>query len=477
MTRPTRAVVLGGGWAGMLTAHVLSRHVPSVTVVERDVLPDGPEHRKGMPQGRHVHILWSSGARIVEELLPGTQERLLAAGARNIGFHEDLVTLTASGWQYRFPATAFAVMCTRPLLDWVVRDQILSQGRVQVLQGTEVVELAGDSKRVTGVQVRDVAGGETSLLEADLVVDATGRASRLGRWLTTLGLPAVEEDVVDAGIAYATRLYEAPEGATEGFPAVNVAADHLTRQPGRFGVVYPVEGGRWMVTLSCTRGADLPTQEDEFAGFAKRLRHPIVGDLIDVAKPLSPVFGSHAGANRRLYPERLEQWPEGLLITGDSLSAFNPIYGHGMSAAARGAAALDKELARDDYGVGGIRRVQRALSAVVDDPWIMAGLKDIAYVNCRNFAKDPRLTGPDTAERLKFSDYISHKSVRSPQVCGLVTSVLALDAPQTEMGSTRFLSLLRTDTNYPQLTAPPFRPGELEMVGLKADSAAQGVLG
>ncbi|MBI0383159.1 NAD(P)-binding protein, partial [Streptomyces albiflaviniger] len=61
MTEPTHGIVLGGGWAGMLAAHVLARHVERVTVVERDVLPDGPRHRKGSPQGRHVHVLWSSG--------------------------------------------------------------------------------------------------------------------------------------------------------------------------------------------------------------------------------------------------------------------------------------------------------------------------------------------------------------------------------------------------------------------------------
>ncbi|MGO4755662.1 epoxidase, partial [Streptomyces sp. 2MCAF27] len=82
------------------------------------------------------------------------------------------------------------------------------------------------------------------------------------------------------------------------------------------------------------------------------------------------------------------------------------------------------------------------------------------------------------AERLKFSDYISHKSVRSPQVCEVVTSVLSLDAPQDAMGSTHFLSLLQKDTNYPDLAEPPFRPGELEMLGLKPSSGGgKGVLG
>ncbi|MEU5032137.1 NAD(P)/FAD-dependent oxidoreductase [Streptomyces milbemycinicus] len=478
MTTPTRAVVLGGGWAGMLTAHVLARHLESVTVVERDILPDGPHHRKGQPQARHVHVLWSSGAGIVENLLPGTAERLLAAGARRIGFQSDLVTLTAWGWQYRFPATAYAMMCTRPLLDWVVRDAILAGGRIEVEHGTEAVELAGDRSRVTGVRVRDAGGGEPRLLEADLVVDATGRASRLGHWLAALGLPAVEQDVVDAGIGYATRMFKAPEGTDGNFPAVQVAADPLTRQPGRFGVVYPQEGGRWLVTLTSTRGAPLPTDEDEFAGYAKVLRHSIVSELMSVAEPISPIFQSHSGANRRMYPERMPQWPEGLLILGDSLAAFNPVYGHGMSAAARAAEALDKELARDGFGEGGTRQVQRALSEVVDDPWIMAGLNDIQYVNCRNLSSDPRLTGPDVAERLKFSDFLSGKSIRSPKVCEVTTSVLSLNAPQKALGDSRFLSLLRTDTSHPKLVEPPFHPEELEMVGLKPSGiAAKGALG
>jgi 2-polyprenyl-6-methoxyphenol hydroxylase-like FAD-dependent oxidoreductase len=477
MDKPARAVVLGGGWSGLLAAHALSRHVPSVTVVERDLLPDGPQHRKGQPQARHVHVLWSSGVRMVEDLLPGIQDRLIASGARSIGFHSDLVTLTASGWQYRFPATQFAIMCSRPLMDAVIRDQILAAGRIEVRQGTEVVGLAGGRDRVTGAWARDVASGRRELLEADLVVDATGRASGLRRWLDAFGLPAPEEDVVDVGIGYATRVYQAPAGA-EGFPAVNVAADHLSRESGRFGVVYPVEDGRWMVTLSCTRGAELPTREDEFRAFAGQLRHPIVADLIDVAEPLTPVFNSHSGVNRRLYPERLPTWPAGLVILGDSLAAFNPIYGHGMSSAARSIAALVRQLAAPGFSALSPQELQRPVSDAVDDPWIMAGLKDIAFVNCRNLSRDPRLTGPDTAARLKFSDFISHKSVRSPQVCEIVTSVLSLSAPQTAMGSPHFLSLLNTDTSYPQLTEAPFRPEELEMVGLSArGQASRGILG
>ncbi|MFC8129710.1 NAD(P)/FAD-dependent oxidoreductase [Streptomyces sp. NPDC057302] len=468
-TRPAHAVVLGASMAGTLAAHVLARHVESVTVVERDALPDEPRHRKGVPQGRHAHLLWSNGARLIEDMLPGTADRLLAAGARRLGFPEDLVTLTGQGWQHRFPATQFALLASRPLLDLTVRQQALAPANITVLQRTEAVELTGGEGRVTGVVVRDLDSDRRTPLQADLVIDATGRGSRLKQWLSALGVPALQEDVVDAGVAYATRLFQAPPGATARFPAVNIAADDRVREPGRFGVVYPIEGGRWIATLSCTRGAHLPTDEEGFLPFAQNLSHPLVAELLRDAEPLTPVFGSRSGANRRLYPERLEQWPDGLLVVGDSLTAFNPIYGHGMSSAARCAATLDRELGRDgqlDSGAGVGRRIQQAIGATVDDPWILASSKDIDYVNCRVDAADPRLIGVDTEQRLRFADAITAASIRSPKASEIVTDVMSLNAPQTELGSNRFLMAMRADERHPELTAPPLLPEELALVNL-----------
>ena len=54
-TTRDHAVVLGASIAGMLAARVLSDHYARVTVIERDDVPEGPAHRRGVPQGRHVH--------------------------------------------------------------------------------------------------------------------------------------------------------------------------------------------------------------------------------------------------------------------------------------------------------------------------------------------------------------------------------------------------------------------------------------
>ena len=75
-----QAVVLGASMAGLLAARVLSEFYGTVTLVERDVLPEVPAHRR-VPQGRHMHALWSSGSHALGQLFPGLLDELVAAGA------------------------------------------------------------------------------------------------------------------------------------------------------------------------------------------------------------------------------------------------------------------------------------------------------------------------------------------------------------------------------------------------------------
>jgi 2-polyprenyl-6-methoxyphenol hydroxylase-like FAD-dependent oxidoreductase len=471
MTRPRHGIVLGGGWAGMLAAQALSRHLDTVVVLERDVLPDGPRQRRGQPQARHVHILLSSGARIVDLLVPGTIGRLETAGARRVMLHRDLLTLTPHGWQHRFPSEQYAIMCSRPLMDWVVRDRVMAEGRVELRQRTEALDLIGDRKRITGVQARDLTTGATSSLAADLVVNACGRGSRLRHWLAGLDLPAIEQDIVDAGIAYCSQIYQAPPGATTTFPPVNVGARTNIDEPCRCGVIYPQEDGTWMVTLSGTRGAPMPADDAEFHAYAQSLDDPIVADLIGPAEQLTPLFVSHFGANRRLFPERLPHWPDGLVVLGDALASFNPVYGHGMSATARCVAALDERLRTTEFGPGAAAAAQRVISAAVDDPWIMATSRDIEFADCRTRTTDARLL--DGAEnRRRFTELIDARAVRAASVSAIVTDVASLAVPPSVLGTDRFLALLSQDRLLPELTDPPIHPDELTAVNLRPRTRA-----
>lgn len=177
--RGGRAVVLGASMAGLMAARVLREKFERVTVVERDVLPSGPEHRRGVPQSRHLHVLLARGTSIIEELFPGFVAEAVAAGATPADALAR-TRLLVSG--YRLLQTDVGlqtVLAGRPLVEHIVRGRVRALDGVDFLDGHDVVSLAAtaDGRRVTGVRVQSDGGAEETL-EADLVLDATGRGSR-----------------------------------------------------------------------------------------------------------------------------------------------------------------------------------------------------------------------------------------------------------------------------------------------------------
>src|SRR5688572_13845556 len=129
------ALVLGGSIAGLLAARVLAEEYASVTVVERDRLPDGAEHRRGLPHGHHVHGMLPRGLEILEELLPGVTRRITADG----GLTGDILGNTR--WQLnghtlcRAHAGAPALSASRPLIEAAVRERVRALPNVTVLDG------------------------------------------------------------------------------------------------------------------------------------------------------------------------------------------------------------------------------------------------------------------------------------------------------------------------------------------------------
>ncbi|MBD0417665.1 FAD-dependent monooxygenase [Streptomyces sp. TRM S81-3] len=383
-----RAVVIGAGLAGMLAAAALSSAVDEVVVLERDELPDGPEHRRGLPQGRHAHLLMAGGLAAMDELVPGVDMRahLLAAGAHEISLSSGMVAWTSEGWFRRWRHEGPRMFtCSRALLDWAVREAVLARTGVTVRKG-DVRGLTGGPGRVTGVRVAAGYGSGSSReedLDAVLVVDASGRGSRVLHWLGALGVSGVRERTVDSGLVNATRVYRVPRGA-ERFPLTVVQADPYASRPGRSGMVLPIEGDRWMVSLAGTRGGEPPADPEGFLRYTLGLPNPIVGRLISGAEPLTDVHVSRSTSNVRRYAEKARRWPEGFVVLGDALATFNPAYGQGMSVAALGARVLARELRRGGAGAPGLaRRVQRGAARPVDAAWAMAVSQDVMYPGTR----------------------------------------------------------------------------------------------
>src|SRR5262245_7249440 len=346
----THAAVIGGGLAGLCATRALAGVFDRVTLVDRDTLPVGAEERSGVPQGRHVHALLVRGRRELEHLFPGFEATMKARGALEMDFGLEWAALRQHGWDRRMSTGMTALFASRVLIETVVREQVRAHLNVTVLERTEVTRLAAAADRVNGVGLRARDGGETRTLATDLVVDASGRASHAPAWLEMLGLPPPPQTVVDSFCGYSTRWYQAPPPERwprkwwwKGIwidPELDGPTDGLIG-----GVLSPVEDERWIVTLAGVARNYPPSDEGGFAAALDRLRSPILAQAVRLAEPISPVYCNRAMANRFRHYER---WPArlaGFLAVGDAVSAFNPVYGQGMTTAAVSARILADTLA------------------------------------------------------------------------------------------------------------------------------------
>lgn len=371
---------------GLVTARVLSDHFEEVTLIERDVLSDElTTARKGVPQGRHLHILLARGEQILSQLFPGFVPGLVQEGAELLDFGRDLAWFFYGSWMVRTDDSLPMICVSRPLLEAHVRRRVFATRGVRKLDGHEVSGLrtTPDRQRVTGVTVQrpgDPSSAEA--LEADLVVEASGRGSRLPTWLEGLGYPRPEETSIEIDLGYATRLYRQPSPSPYPWKALYVQDATPSR---RQGVITPVEGGRWIVTLAGILGEHPPRDPQGFLDFAKSLQHDELYRAVSSAEPLSDIETYRFPAHLRRHYERMPRFPEGLVVAGDASTSFSPTFGQGMSAACLTAMALDQALVdqRQRRGPGNLtglpRHYHSAAAKATLQPWLLASGEDFRF--------------------------------------------------------------------------------------------------
>ncbi len=449
--------MVGGGLAGLTAAWALRGFADRIVVVERDRYPEGVEYRPGVPQARHAHLVMEAGHRALEEMMPGIRRQLTDAGAQFVSATRDLRWLSSAGWMADYdPASVSFLCCTRPLLDKAVLDRVRADGSIEFLEGTEVVGLLGSSRAVTGVRVRargasdgggdgdgdgeiggEVGGGRAgggrsdavrSAVEeipAQLVVDATGRRATTPAWLAELGCPPVPEEQVDAGVAYATRLFHRPPGFDPGWKSayIQTAAPHIKT----LGVLIPVEGDRWIVGLGGMRGAEPEPGEAGYNKLLNELRHPILSEALRDAEPATEVRGFRPGPSVRRHYERSPV--QGLLVTGDAASSFNPVYAQGITVAAFAARALRRSLVRrGDLGPATVRDAQRGIMEASKAPWMMSSSEDVRF---------PATTGGPSGALIRLQhralDRVLAAATRDPAVTSAFHEVLAMTSPPSAL--------------------------------------------
>ena len=426
--RGDRAVVLGGSLAGLVAARVLAEAYAEVVVVERDELPDAVAHRRGVPQSRHIHGLLAGGQQALEEFFDGLTAELVDLGAPA---GDPLGNLRAYFGGHRLqPGSSglLALQASRPMLEAAIRARVRALPSVDLMDSCDVTGLTAtsDGGRVTGARVvRRLDSSAEQTLTADLVVDATGRNSRAPAWLEALGYPPPPVDRVPIGIGYASRTYRLAPGMLDGDIGILIPP---TPEHPRGGGLAAIENDRFLVTLFGILGDYPPTEPQGFDDFASTLHFPDINEAMRDAEALDdPVGFRHPASVRHRY-ERLSRFPAGLLVVGDAVCTFNPIYGQGMSVAALQARALRSHLqqhARPEP-VTFLREVAR----IVDVPWSMATGGDLAF---------PGVVGRRTIQMRLLNGYLDQLlagAARDPQlgraflrVAGLVDSPQALLAP------------------------------------------------
>jgi len=431
-----RAVVLGASLAGLLAARVLADAYAQVTVIDRDDLPETPMHRRGVPHGRHIHALLARGQQALEELLPGLTAELVAYGVPAGDMLAD-ARMYLSGHRLRNAHTGLGLLCvSRPVLEGQVRARVRALPNVRFLDSCDVAGMTTtpDCRRVTGARVlRRADGSAEELVAADLVVDASGRGSRTPAWLEALGYTRPPTERVRIGLGYATRTYRLPSDALQGDLAVVQAA---TPQHPRAGALQVLEGDRWILTLAGILGDHPPIDPDGFLAFARSLRFPDIYEAVRDGEPLDDPVGFRFPASVRHRYERLNRFPDSLLVMGDAVASFNPIYGQGMSVAALEALALRRHLER---GIGPQpRRFFRDLARVVDVPWDMAAGGDMVFpgVQGRRTLKT-RLVNAYLARLHAAAAHDARLASAFVRVAGLVAPPQSLLRPSIVLGVLR----------------------------------------
>jgi 2-polyprenyl-6-methoxyphenol hydroxylase-like FAD-dependent oxidoreductase len=379
------AVVIGSSIAGLTIARVLTDHFARVTIIERDRLPDTPDFRRSVPQARHAHTLPLRGQMILEQQFPGLTAELVANGAISINGGSEMAFFIAGGWhEVSHPSAVVYMTSSRPLLETTIYRRLAKNPRVHIIQEHEVVGLQVDERgeRVTGVRLRDrhaAHADETELL-ADLVVDASGRDSRAPQWLESLGYPTPQEETVNAFAGYATRIYQRPTGFNAGWKTLYIRPTPPNGTRG--GIILPIEGDRWHVTLVGMAHDYPPTDEEGFLAFARSLPSQELYEAIKEARPLTKPYGYRRSESRLRHYEKLPRYLEGFLVSGDAVYTLNPVYAQGMTAAAMASLALDRSLQaqRRWPGAGNLtglaREFQQQLSRVEAEPWRMVTSQD-----------------------------------------------------------------------------------------------------
>lgn len=435
------AIVVGAGIGGLAAAKALSRFFGKVTIIERDTLPEGAEPRIGVPQSRQVHVLLGGGVQALNAVVPGFEDKLVAAGAHRARVGSEIRVEVPGLPSLPERPFDFHTMCmTRPLLESVLRREVLASENVELIAGAKASSFVAspDGSRIVGVRALDHAG-EEKIHTADFFVDAASRSDLTLKLLDEMGLPKPRESEIGIDLNYATAVFEIPPEATGPWKAVIHRPDPAD---GRAGFLFPIENGLWHVNLNSVHGDGAGRSPEEFLEFARSLRCHTIYDALRAGRMIGQAQRFILKASSRRRYEELARFPGRLIVIGDAICRYNPAYGQGMSVAAQEAAALMEIMSArmgmenplDDIAPEYFDRMAEILGA----PWSVAEA-DFVYPQTRG------VRSPDVEERMRINRNLLRLAYDDPEMHRLWAEVTNLIKPASCLQEAPWAEVLAQD--------------------------------
>ena len=421
----SHAVVIGAGMAGLTAAQAISGHFGKVTIVERDVLPAEAAPRSGTPQCQHAHMLLAGGLQALQTLFPGFENDLAEAGAVKIRTGKDLRFERPASILSPFgiSASTFSACrahCSKPLRG----DAFNKRPNIDICVRSRVTRLVAsrDATRIEAVHYDGEDGPVT--LEADLVIEASGRCGLTLQLLEELSLQKPEETEIGIDQAYASTIVERPIDHNGDWLGNIMLPSAPASSRGAF--LFPIEKQRWLLSIGGNHGDAPPGDREGFMEFVRSLRTPTIYDAVRDAHPLTDIVRYQLPCSTRRHFERLEFFPAGLLAIGDSVCRFNPVFGQGMSVAAQEAVILDRLLAEHVPMERLARDFFAAIQDIIATPWGVA-VSDFVYPATRG------VPPADLAQRLQYGMALTRLAATDPEVHRLTVEVSQLLKPQAAL--------------------------------------------
>ena len=426
-----RAVVIGAGIGGLATAGALAQYFEQVDILERDRLAASVASRSGTPQDRHPHGLLAGGLRALDQIFPGFKSALAAAGAVPVGFTRDVQIERPDVGVLPKRDFGISMLCaTRPLIELVLRRRAEAIANITLRPAARVTGIvpAAAGAGVRGIRFVNGSGG-SEILDADLVVDASGRGAPTLTLLDALGWDRPQMTEIGVDISYATVVVEIAPGATADWKLVLTLPDP---PHGLFNAVMaPTEDGRWIIAIADHSGSSWIETWDAFLEASRLLITPTLSNALRYARPPDGIRHYRFPVSTWKHFERLPRLPRGVLPVADLFCRFNPIHAQGMSSAAKQARLLQDVLSRaaadPDPIAAAPARFMTEVASVLETPWIMSTSADLAFPQTRGQRPD------NFAEAQRFEAALFRAAVADPVVHRAMIEVAQLLQPHQRL--------------------------------------------